>query len=280
MQYFATVLYGDARTVIKSSDVLMKIHSRARGHNPVTGGTYDSNRPSSQLWIHMTAWHSILYVYEKFGPGPLPADEEDRYWRECAIAAAFQPIEPADIPTSRAEVREYFEAWRPHLAASEAAQYNVDFILDGMRTIFTTLPGWMRAVSAPVIRAGVVATYPHWMRTMMGVRQSRLVDSGVTAVLRIAMARLNRDPEGQAKFLQAISPHGGPVLAPHLRGEAPESSRVWTPAEAREAFGDPRPPLVQYADMLREREADAAEDPYTHGHHDPLLEFATPKAEA
>ena len=115
---------------------------------------------------------------------------------------------------------------------------------------------------------------------MMGVRQSRLVDSGVTAVLRIAMARLNRDPEGQAKFLQAISPHGGPVLAPHLRGEAPESSRVWTPAEAREAFGDPRPPLVQYADMLREREADAAEDPYTRDHHDPLLEFATPKAEA
>lgn len=281
VQYFATVLYGDARTVIKSSDVLMKIHSRARGHNPVTGSTYDANRPSSQLWIHMTAWHSILYVYEKFGPGPLPASEEERYWRECAIAAQFQPIEPADIPATRAEVRAYFESWRPHLAASEAAQYNVDFILDGMRTIFTTLPGALRAVSAPVIRAGVIATYPRWMRPMMGVRQSRLVDRGVTSLLRIAMARLARNPEGQARFLHAISPHGGPVLSPHLRGEPALSARVWTAAEAREAFGDPRPPLVQYADMLRAREADAvAENPYTRGHHDPLLEFAAPRAEA
>ncbi len=29
--------------------------------------------PHSQLWIHLTAWHSILYTYEKFGPGPLIA---------------------------------------------------------------------------------------------------------------------------------------------------------------------------------------------------------------
>lgn len=297
VQYFATVLFGDARTVIRSSDVLMKIHARAHGHNPVTGGTFDSNRPSSQLWIHMTAWHSILYVYEKFGPGPLSDAEEERYWSECAIAAQFQPIEPESVPRSRADVRAYFEAWRPHLAASEAAQYNVAFILDGMRTIFTSLPAGMRAVSAPVIRAGVVATYPRWMRPMMGVRQSRMVDSSVTALLRLAMARLARDPVGQAKFLHAISPHGGPVLSPHLRGEQPESSRVWTAAEAREAFGDPRPPLLQYSDLLRAREGagssggDSASStvsgpasgtsvrPYTRGHLDPLLEFATPRAE-
>ena len=81
VQYFATVLFGDAETVIKSSDVLMKVHARAHGPNPVTGGEYDSNRPSSQLWIHMTAWHSILYVYEKYGPGKLSRSDENEYWR-------------------------------------------------------------------------------------------------------------------------------------------------------------------------------------------------------
>src|SRR5699024_11467495 len=55
VQYFATVLFGDAESVIKSSDILMKVHSRAHGPNPVTGGYFDSNDPDSQLWIHMTA---------------------------------------------------------------------------------------------------------------------------------------------------------------------------------------------------------------------------------
>lgn len=312
VQYFATVLYGDAETVVRSSDVLMRIHSRARGENPITGGSFDSNAPSSQLWIHMTAWHSILYVYERFGPGRLSVADEDRYWRECAIAAEFQPIEPASVPRSRDEVRAYLDGWRPHLAASEAAQYNVDFILDGMRTIFTRLPAPVRAVSGPAIRAGVIATYPRWMRPLLGVRQSRLTDSLVTTLLRPAMSFLSRRPAQQVRFLHAVSPHGGPVLSPILRGEAALSPRVWTPPEARAAFGDPRTPLEQYADMLRERSAAgenvdpaggsasaggktsgaadhagahsrsasgrAPEAPYEHNHHDPVLEFAEPMA--
>ena len=276
VQYFATVLYGDAETVIKSSDVLMKIHSRARGTDPVTGGEFDSNRPSSQLWIHMTAWHSILYVYEKFGPGPLAPAEEADYWEECARAAEFQPIEPESVPRTRAEVREYFESWRPRLVGSEVAQYNVDFILDGMRTIFTRLPRRVRVVAGPVIRAGVIATYPRWMRGLLGVRQARLVDSGVTALLRVSMAYLARRPAGQVAFLEAISPHGAPVLAPILRGEAPESPRMWTPSEARAEFGDPRTPLEQYRDQLRDRMAADSTAPYERGHHDALLDFATP----
>src|SRR5699024_2508620 len=135
VQYFATVLFGDAETVIKSSDVLMKVHARAHGPNPVTGGEYDSNRPSSQLWIHMTAWHSVIYVYEKYGPGKLSRSDENEYWRECAVAAQFQPIEIDDVPRTRGEVQKYFDDWRDRLASSEAAMYNIDFILDGMRTV-------------------------------------------------------------------------------------------------------------------------------------------------
>lgn len=49
--------------------------------DPVTGGRYDSNSPESQLWIHMTAWHSILYVayFESWKPR-LAASQTAQSW--------------------------------------------------------------------------------------------------------------------------------------------------------------------------------------------------------
>jgi uncharacterized protein (DUF2236 family) len=100
MQYFATVMFGDAQSVLAAAETLVKIHGRAVGTEPITGRTYDANDPDSQLWIHLTAWHSILYTYEVFGPGRLPAAEEERYWEQCAVAAYFRTIDPviATIP--------------------------------------------------------------------------------------------------------------------------------------------------------------------------------------
>ena len=175
----------------------------------MTGGEYDSNRPSSQLWIHMTAWHSILYVYEKYGPGKLSRSDENEYWRECAIAAQFLPIGIDDVARTRGEVQKYFDDWRDRLASSEAAMYNIDFILDGMRTVFTALPAPMRLVLGPFVRAGVVATYPRWMRSMMGVRQSPVTDALASAAIRPAMAALARGPRAQVWFLNRIAISGG-----------------------------------------------------------------------
>ena len=94
LRYFALVAFGDSRSTAQASDILVKVHSKAIGHDPVTGKRYDANSPHSQLWIHLTAWHSILYAYEKYGPGRLGAEEEARYWEECAIAADLQTCDP------------------------------------------------------------------------------------------------------------------------------------------------------------------------------------------
>ena len=117
MRYFALVASGDTATATKAADILVKVHSKGIGIDPVTGGRYDSNSPESQLWIHMTAWHSILYCYEIFGPGKLSEEEETQYWAECAIAAQCQTINPDDVPRSREAVIEFFDDWRPRLAA-------------------------------------------------------------------------------------------------------------------------------------------------------------------
>lgn len=104
LRYFAMVMFGDTRSTTKAADVLVKIHSKAVGIDPVNGSTYDANDPKSQLWIHLTAWHSILHVYEKYGPGRLTAAEEAQYWGECARAAQLQTCDPADVPCTRESI--------------------------------------------------------------------------------------------------------------------------------------------------------------------------------
>ena len=108
LAYFLTVAVADGRTAIGVSDALMRIHARAKGIEPITGSRYSANNPEAQLWIHVTGWHSVLKCYERYGPGPLSAAEEKRYWAESRIAAELQTCKPADVPASRDEVRQYF----------------------------------------------------------------------------------------------------------------------------------------------------------------------------
>ena len=275
MQYFATVLFGDAESVLKSADVLMKIHARAVGPEPVTGGQFDANDPDSQLWIHLTAWHSILYTYEVFGPGKLSAADEAEYWRQCAVAAEFQTIDPATVPTSRDGIRAYFETYRPKLVGSEVAQDMMDYLLDLTAEILpASVPSAVRRVLNAVVRRGVIATMPSWMRRLGGTPQSRVVDVLCTPILRLSLRAMTKRQSAELTVLDALSPRTTPVLAPVLC-EIPATNPVtYTPAEAREHFGMPSTPREQYAQILEQRATGDASSPYGHHHHDPLIEFS------
>lgn len=119
IRYFAMVAFADSRSATEAADVLVKVHSKGIGIEPLSGQPYDANDPQAQLWIHLTGWHSVLYAYEKYGPGKLTEDEERQFWQECAVAAELQTCSPDDVPRTRAGVREYFESMRPRLAGSE-----------------------------------------------------------------------------------------------------------------------------------------------------------------
>lgn len=100
LKYFAMVAFAGSREVCKAADILVKVHSKAIGQLPYGGGTYDANDPASQLWIQLTGWHSILYAYEKYGPGKLSAQEEKEYWEACAVAAELQTCSPTTFPAA------------------------------------------------------------------------------------------------------------------------------------------------------------------------------------
>lgn len=273
MEYFAAGLFADAQTAIRMSDILMRVHARAYGVNPVTGNDYDSNNPSSQLWIHITAWHSILYCYEKFGPGKLSRDEENEYWEQCAVSAALQPIYQEDVPRTRGEVQQYLDSWRDKISASEAAVYNINHILNGAETAFTGLPKPVRMVLRPFLRRSIIATYPHWMRPMAGLKQSKAMDAAMFALWKPLFKLASKSPDFQVAVLKRICPRAVRYIEPALRGTPAETPRVWKVATARKAFGDPRTPLEQWEAIVEARQEGHGVAAYEHNHTDEILEF-------
>jgi uncharacterized protein (DUF2236 family) len=239
VQYFAAAAFADSETVVRMADVLVKVHSKAIGIEPISGTPYDANDPGSQLWILITGWHSVLTCYETFGPGKLSDDEVREYWAACAVAAELQTCDPADVPRTREEVRAYFESWRPRVATSEAAQRMMHHLLNGALEVLPRggLIGLGRRPANWLIRTGVVATLPRYIRDLGAVRQSRATDALVTVLLRLMMAVLSRSIFLQRWTLAIIAPKTLSVVEPHWRGLAPLDPVVVSPAEARARLG-------------------------------------------
>lgn len=243
LRYFALVAFGDTRSTSKAADVLVKVHSKAIGVDPQTGARYDANDPDSQLWIHLTAWHSILYAYEKYGPGRLSAEDEARYWAECAIAAELQTCDPADVPRDRDGVRAYFERMRPQLIGSEVARSTMDHLLHA-EVMLPPTPRLLKPLTLVVARAlriATIATMPAWMRELSGLRQPRLLDAAIVPVMRIAFWLGHLNSRLQLLILRRLSPATVPVVAPILLGVAPVRAETLTPEQARERYGYAKP---------------------------------------
>lgn len=250
VRYFATGFFADSRKIAKASEVLMRVHHRAAAPDPVSGLLSDPNNPDEQLWIHMTAWHSLLYTYEAFGPGPLSPEDEARYWAECAIAAQAQTIDPATVPRSRDEVREYFARMRPRLAASEATQEAMRHLMqvDG---IYPSVPFVLRpglAVFAWLFRVAVISTLPRYQRELANLRQPRILDALIRPVMRTAMRAIERSPRVKLRLLGILSPSTVPIAGPALMGIPPRSDEVVTPEESFRRHGVPTPAEL-YAEL-------------------------------
>ncbi|TCJ23905.1 oxygenase MpaB family protein [Nocardioides jejuensis] len=244
VQYFAAVAFADSQTVTKMADVLVKIHSKAIGIEPVSGNRYDANDPDSQLWILVTGWHSVLKAYEMFGPGKLTEDEERQYWAECAIAAELQTCDPAAVPRSRDEVRAYFAEWKPRLASSLSTHQMINQLLNGVNAVLADRKGVLRLVrpvANVLIRKSTIASLPHHMRELANVRQSRFTDAWVTLMVRFLMRTAHRSLPLQRFLLAQIAPKTLPIVEPHWRGLTPDNPVVLTPEEARHQWGYVRP---------------------------------------
>ncbi|BDH55557.1 oxygenase MpaB family protein [Tsukamurella sp. PLM1] len=231
LAYFLLVATADSKTAIEASEHLMDVHRKATGIEPITGKRYSANNPASQLWIHVTGWHSVLKCYEMYGPGPLSADEEARYWRDCVVAAELQTCDPAEVPTSRDEVRKYFARVRPTLALTERARTGMHYLLR------TRDRGLKLRVGSSLIAPATAATLPAWMREMGGFDQPGIVDGAYPLAVRLAVrAASAQHAAGTVRLGALVAPMTGEILRRHFT-QADEPSGTVTPAEARERYG-------------------------------------------
>jgi uncharacterized protein (DUF2236 family) len=232
--YFATVALGDARSAIEASERLRRVHERVTGIEPLTGRPYRAGDPANQLWVHVTGWHSALYAYERYGPGRLSPQDEARYWRECGIASELQDLDPADVPCSRAAVREYFESMRPCLCVSEPARAI-------MHSLLPPPVSWELAPFVPllpVLAAATVATIPRHMRRLGGFDQPAVVDAGVRPLMRITMAALTLPV--LERLLATLAPEAYAVAHEALAGRPPLLHEIVPPTEARRRLAQGR----------------------------------------
>ena len=228
LRYFATVAFGDSRSAIKASEILVKVHAKAVGIEPISGKTYDANDPDSQLWIHLTAWHSILYAYERYGPGRLSPEDEARYWEECAVAAELQTCDPDARARARARgSASTSSAMRPRLAASEAAQAMMDHLLNA-EVMFPPLP-WIARPGAWVVNQ-VLRRGDDRDDAALDARSSRacasprIVDALIRPLMRVNFALVALSSRVQVALLGLISPATRPVAEPVLRGIPPRAA--------------------------------------------------------
>ncbi|MFC4127864.1 oxygenase MpaB family protein [Nocardia rhizosphaerae] len=254
LRYFAMVMFAGSQATVAAADILVKIHSKAVGIDPVTGEQYDANDPDSQLWIHLTAWHSLLIAYERFGPGKLSAADETQYWHECARAAELQTCDPDDIPRTREGVAEYFEYMRPRLIGSDIAKKAMNHLLDA-EVMLPPMPPILRpmfTLVAAFLRRGTLATMPRWMREMAGLPTGRVLDALVVPWLSAAMTVVSLNTRLELLLLQLISPTTVPVAAPMLLGVPPKNPVTTTPRRAQREYGYDIPAQAHHA--LRDKQ--------------------------
>jgi len=231
IQYFLTVACGDSRAAIEASEILMRVHAKATGIEPVSGNPYSANDPASQLWIHITGWHANLLCYERFGPGPLSPADEERYWADCAIAAELQTCDPADVPRSRAEVQAYYERVKSRLCVSDHSRTLIHYFLHSQRSIAGKGLWFGSHVMAPA----TVSTLPRWMRTLAGIKQPAWLDALIVPVTRLAV-RVAASPAITRAVLRMLAPSALPVMEQVFTMEKPLHDEVLTPAEAKRRF--------------------------------------------
>jgi uncharacterized protein (DUF2236 family) len=171
--------YGTHEEVERVGRRVRNLHSRLSGLNMDTGEVFAVDEPENLLWVHMGEVDSYLDVAKRAGV-PLSRADCDRFVDEQRRAGAVVGLNPADIPSSVAEMRDYYTEMRPRIHACREAK-------EGLWRLFNpTVPRQFLPLklAAPGIATLVVATLPRWARRMYGLPATPLEDLWATGWLK------------------------------------------------------------------------------------------------
>ncbi|MFG1999779.1 oxygenase MpaB family protein [Spirillospora sp. NPDC048911] len=171
--------YGTTGEVDRVGRRIRKLHSKLTGLDLRTGETFRVDDVENLLWVHMGEVDSYLDVARRAGV-PLSAADADRFVDEQRRAAEVVGLDPAVVPASVGEMKEYYDGMRPHIWACKEARV-------GLRRLFNpNVPRQMLPLklAAPGIATLVVTTLPRWARRMYGLPGLPTSDLAATLTLK------------------------------------------------------------------------------------------------
>lgn len=187
--YVSTVTYGTTAEAQQAGRRLRKLHaSLAPGVEPESGQTYRVDDPDLLLWVHCTEAESFLAGYRRSG-GRLRRGDADRYYAEMVASAELVGIPRAMVPTTEAEMRDYYRSVRPQLRVSTVARRNV------LWGFAPPMPAWI-AYATPARPAwatlvGIAAAMlPPWARRLYGLPGLPTTDISATVAARAVRGAL------------------------------------------------------------------------------------------
>jgi uncharacterized protein (DUF2236 family) len=183
--YVIAAVYGDTETARQSGAIVRAMHKKVHGIDPVTGRPYSAEDPETQLWVHSTIWHSLLVSYRAFNPRLTPA-EEDRYIAEGVPIAELVGLPGSMVPTSIAEMRQYFASMDSQLRMSDDARAAINFIVNPPLSRELLI----HQVPIRIFARASVALMPRHIRKFAGLEGSGVMDAAAITALRPILATI------------------------------------------------------------------------------------------
>ncbi|MEI8065867.1 MAG: oxygenase MpaB family protein [Actinomycetes bacterium] len=164
--------------------------------------------PHLLLWVHMSMVDSFLDCAVRSGL-ELSQSEQDQYLAEMVIFAELVGIDANEVPASVPQMKNYFQAIQPELAASEDAKRAALFLT------FPPMPTAVRlgTLAAPAwagVAAIATASLPNWARNLYHLPSFPGHVRATDLALRQLRSSIRLIPESwlgnpSSKFAQGVS---------------------------------------------------------------------------
>jgi uncharacterized protein (DUF2236 family) len=188
--FVAVTTYGTTEEAGQAAARIRGVHRRGRFTDPETGRAHRLDDPELLLWVHCAEIDSLLSTARRAGLRLTDA-EADRYVGEQCRTARLVGLDPAGhgVPTTVAELEDYFTAIRPQLKLTPAAIEAWRFLAVppmSWRVRLTTpaVPDWLSLVTLGF------ALLPPWARQLYAVPVLPLSDLAATAAVRALRAAM------------------------------------------------------------------------------------------
>jgi len=160
-EYLATITYGTTADARLAGARVRAVHDRLSGVEPESGTPFEVGDPHLVRWVHCAEVDSFLAAYRRCG-GRLRRGEADAYLAEQVVAASLVGVAPATVPSSEADLLDYFRELQPELRATAEARAALWFILSPPMPL-PARPAWAWLAS---VAFGLL---PRWARARYGL---------------------------------------------------------------------------------------------------------------